>query len=188
MPGQRLCVVSGPARSVLTGERTALNFLQMLSGTATAAYAFVAAVSGTSAVILDTRKTLPGLRLAQKYAVRTGGAHNHRIGLYDAILIKENHLAAGGGITRTLEAAREIGGDVLIEIEVETLDQVREALVAGAHRLLLDNFSRGGTRGRGRPARRTRPGRHARGLGRYHTGQHPRDCRDRRRLSSQSVR
>ena len=139
--GQLICTVNGPAHSVLTGERTALNFLQLLSATATAAHAYVGAVADTQAVILDTRKTIPGLRLAQKYAVRVGGAQNHRIGLYDAILIKENHVASGGGVRRTLEAAKRLGGDVLVEIEVETLDQAREALEAGAHRLLLDNFS-----------------------------------------------
>ena len=138
---QTVCTLSGTARSVLTGERTALNFLQSLSATATAAHAYVDSVSGTDTVILDTRKTIPGLRLAQKYAVRTGGAQNHRIGLFDAILIKENHIASGGGIGPTLEAAFAIDGDVLVEIEVETLDQAREALEAGAHRLLLDNFS-----------------------------------------------
>ena len=139
--GQTVCALTGPARGVLTGERTALNFLQSLSATATAAHAYVDSVSGTDTVILDTRKTLPGLRLAQKYAVRTGGAQNHRIGLFDAILIKENHITSGGGIGPTLAAALAIDADVLVEIEVETLDQAREALEAGAHRLLLDNFS-----------------------------------------------
>jgi len=141
---QLICTVSGAAHSVLTGERTALNFLQLLSATASAAHAYVDAVSDTQTIILDTRKTIPGLRLAQKYAVRVGGAQNHRIGLYDAILIKENHIASGGGIRRTLEAATGLNGDVLVEIEVETLDQAREALEAGAHRLLLDNFSTDG--------------------------------------------
>jgi nicotinate-nucleotide pyrophosphorylase (carboxylating) len=141
---QLICTVSGAAQSVLTGERTALNFLQLLSATATAAYTYVDAVTDTQAIILDTRKTIPGLRLAQKYAVRVGGAQNHRIGLYDAILIKENHIASGGGIRKTLEAATRLSTDVLIEIEVETLDQAREALEAGVHRLLLDNFSTDG--------------------------------------------
>jgi len=139
--GQLICTVSGSARHILTGERTALNFLQLLSATATTAHAYVAAITGTQATILDTRKTLPGLRLAQKYAVQIGGAQNHRIGLHDAILIKENHIASGGGISRTLKAALEISGNILVEIEVETLDEAREALQAGAHRLLLDNFS-----------------------------------------------
>ena len=138
---QLICTVRGSARNVLTGERTALNFLQLLSATATAAHAYVDAIADTQATILDTRKTIPGLRLAQKYAVLTGGAKNHRIGLHDAILIKENHIASGGGITNTLKAALAISQDVLVEIEVETLDEAREALQAGAHRLLLDNFS-----------------------------------------------
>ncbi len=138
---RHICTVSGPARAILTGERTALNFLQLLSATATTTRAYVDAVAGTNTTILDTRKTIPGQRLAQKYAVLTGGAQNHRIGLYDAILIKENHIASGGGIRRTLETALRIGRDVLVEIEVETLNDTRTALEAGAHRLLLDNFS-----------------------------------------------
>ena len=141
-PEQLICTISGAARSMLTGERTALNFLQLLSATATIAREYVDAIRTTKAVILDTRKTIPGLRLAQKYAVRTGGAQNHRIGLHDAILIKENHIAAGGGIRKTLESAFRLSEEnILVEIEVETLDQAREALEAGAHRLLLDNFS-----------------------------------------------
>jgi len=139
--GHSICTVSGLARSVLTGERTALNFLQLLSATATTARKYIDAVAGTRATILDTRKTIPGLRLAQKYAVQTGGAQNHRLGLYDAVLIKENHIAAGGGICKTLETALKLANHVLVEIEVETLDQARESLEAGAHRLLLDNFS-----------------------------------------------
>ncbi|MDP6675080.1 MAG: carboxylating nicotinate-nucleotide diphosphorylase [Gammaproteobacteria bacterium] len=138
---QLVCTISGSARSILTGERTALNFLQLLSATATTTHAFVDAISGTRAAILDTRKTLPGLRLAQKYAVLIGGAQNHRIGLHDAILIKENHITSGGGISKILESALQPDESVLIEIEVETLDETREALEAGAHRLLLDNFS-----------------------------------------------
>jgi len=141
---QRVCTVSGSARSVLTGERTALNFLQLLSATATTAHAYVDAITGTQATILDTRKTIPGLRLAQKYAVQIGGAQNHRIGLFDAILIKENHIASGGGIRKTLETALKLSENILVEIEVETLDETREALTAGAHRLLLDNFSTDG--------------------------------------------
>ena len=142
--GQTVCAIRGPARSILSGERTALNFLQTLSGTATRAAAYVDAVAGTNATILDTRKTLPGLRLAQKYAVRCGGASNHRIGLYDAILIKENHIRAAGSITTALKnavAASDTG--VMVEIEVEDLDQLAEALDAGAQRVLLDNFDLG---------------------------------------------
>ncbi len=136
-----LCEIEGPARSVLTGERTALNFLQTLSATATATACYVAALKGTDTRILDTRKTVPGLRLAQKYAVRCGGGVNHRIGLFDAILIKENHILSAGGIGNTINAALESADDVMIEIEVESLDELREALEAGAKRLLLDNFS-----------------------------------------------
>ncbi len=137
-----LCELSGPARPLLTGERTALNFLQTLSATATATRSFVEAVAHTGARILDTRKTLPGLRLAQKYAVRTGGGTNHRIGLFDAYLIKENHIVAAGGIPAAVRIARRHPGDCLVEIEVETLPQTAEALTTGADRLLLDNFSR----------------------------------------------
>ena len=139
--GQTVCVIRGPARPILSGERTALNFLQTLSGTATRAAVYVDAVAGTSATILDTRKTLPGLRLAQKYAVRCGGARNHRIGLYDAILIKENHIRAAGSIAAALKAAA--GAGVMVEVEVEDLDQLAEALDAGAQRVLLDNFDLG---------------------------------------------
>ncbi|MGI9329528.1 MAG: carboxylating nicotinate-nucleotide diphosphorylase [Gammaproteobacteria bacterium] len=137
--GQTLCELQGPARGLLTAERTALNFLQTLSATATAARRYVDAVAGTGTIILDTRKTLPGLRLAQKYAVRCGGASNHRIGLFDAILIKENHIAAAGGIAAAANAARSSG--VLVEIEVENMAQLDEALQVSADRLLLDNFS-----------------------------------------------
>ncbi|HHQ14533.1 MAG TPA: carboxylating nicotinate-nucleotide diphosphorylase, partial [Chromatiales bacterium] len=137
--GGTVCELHGPARGLLTGERTALNFLQALSGTATLTRRYVDAVSGTGVTLLDTRKTVPGLRLAQKYAVRCGGASNHRIGLFDAILIKENHIAAAGSIAAAVDAAA--GSDVLIEIEVENLDQLREALQTPAQRLLLDNFS-----------------------------------------------
>jgi nicotinate-nucleotide pyrophosphorylase (carboxylating) len=139
--GETLCEVYGPARAVLTGERTALNFLQLLSATATAARRYVDAVAGTGAKILDTRKTIPGLRLGQKYAVRVGGADNHRIGLFDAILIKENHIAAAGGIQPAVDRALEQGDDVLIEVEVENLEQFVAGLGSGAQRLLLDNFS-----------------------------------------------
>lgn len=136
-----LCNVDGPARSVLSGERTALNFLQTLSATATVTAGYVAALTGTDAKILDTRKTLPGLRLAQKYAVRCGGGVNHRIGLFDAVLIKENHILSAGSIEAALSTAMASSQGTLIEIEVESLDEFREALDAGAQRLLLDNFS-----------------------------------------------
>ena len=128
----------GPARAMLTGERTALNFLQTLSATATAARRYVDAVAGTGVRILDTRKTIPGLRSAQKYAVRCGGASNHRIGLFDAILIKENHIAAAGGIRPAADAAARAG--VLVEIEVENLEQLEAALGTSVSRILLDNF------------------------------------------------
>jgi nicotinate-nucleotide pyrophosphorylase (carboxylating) len=131
----------GPARALLSGERTALNFLQMLSGTATITAAYVAAVGGTKAKILDTRKTIPGLRLAQKYAVRCGGGVNHRIGLFDAILIKENHILGAGGIERAIAAARRLHPGLPVEIEVESLGEMRQALAGGAERLLLDNFT-----------------------------------------------
>jgi nicotinate-nucleotide pyrophosphorylase (carboxylating) len=136
-----ICKLVGPARAILTGERTALNFLQTLSGTATLTARFVAAIEGTRAKLLDTRKTLPGLRLAQKYAVRQGGGHNHRIGLFDAILVKENHIKAAGGIPAVLSKAAGIEDDVLVEIEVESLEEMKTALDAGATRILLDNFS-----------------------------------------------
>jgi nicotinate-nucleotide pyrophosphorylase (carboxylating) len=139
--GQGVCELRGKARPILSGERTALNFLQTLSGTASLAGRYVAAVSDTSATILDTRKTIPGLRLAQKYAVRCGGASNHRVGLFDAILIKENHIRAAGSISDALEAASRTAGEgVMIEVEVEGLDELSEALAAGARRILLDNF------------------------------------------------
>jgi len=141
--GTEVCRIRGAARSLLTAERTALNFLQTLSGTATRAAAYVHAVAGTGVRILDTRKTVPGLRDAQKYAVTCGGASNHRIGLYDAILIKENHIAAAGSVSAALAAAEQVArdaGGVEIEIEVEDLQQLEEALQAGARRVLLDNF------------------------------------------------
>jgi nicotinate-nucleotide pyrophosphorylase (carboxylating) len=141
-----LCKLVGPARSLLTGERTALNFLQTLSATATTTAAYVHAIKGTSTRILDTRKTIPGLRLAQKYAVTCGGGVNHRVGLFDAILIKENHIKSAGGIAAALRAAQRLDADVLIEIEVETQDELLEALDAGAARILLDNFTVEGLR------------------------------------------
>ncbi|HYW75448.1 MAG TPA: carboxylating nicotinate-nucleotide diphosphorylase [Gammaproteobacteria bacterium] len=143
---QVLCRLSGPARGILTAERTALNFLQTLSGTATLARRYADVVAGTSATVIDTRKTLPGLRRAQKYAVALGGCGNHRMGLYDFILIKENHIAAAGGVAAALEAAGAQRAGVPIEIEVETLAQLEEALQAGAERILLDNFGVEGLR------------------------------------------
>jgi nicotinate-nucleotide pyrophosphorylase (carboxylating) len=136
-----VCELQGPARSIVTGERTALNFLQTLSGTATAARSYADIVAGTATRILDTRKTLPGLRLAQKYAVRCGGGENHRVGLFDAVLIKENHIAAVGGVSAAVAAARHRSPQVMIEVEVETLAQLREALATDADRIMLDNFS-----------------------------------------------
>jgi len=139
--GDVICKLVGPARALLTGERTALNFLQTLSSAATITARFVEAIAGTNARILDTRKTLPGLRMAQKYAVTCGGGYNHRVGLFDAILIKENHIRAAGGIAAALARATASGADVLVEVEVETHEELLEALDAGAQRILLDNFS-----------------------------------------------
>ena len=138
---QQLCTLDGPARALLTGERTALNFLQALSATATETRRYVDAVAGTRCRILDTRKTIPGLRVAQKYAVRCGGGTNHRIGLFDAILVKENHIAAAGSIANAVSEARRLDSKVLLEVEVENLTQLREALDARVDRILLDNFS-----------------------------------------------
>ncbi|GAB6050480.1 carboxylating nicotinate-nucleotide diphosphorylase [Hydrogenophilus islandicus] len=141
-PNQPICEVESRARTLLTAERTALNFLQLLSGVATQVRHYCRAVEGTQAQIVDTRKTIPGLRLAQKYAVRVGGGTNHRIGLYDGILIKENHIIAAGGIAQALEAARRIApSNVFIQIEVENLTQLEEALRCGATMILLDNMS-----------------------------------------------
>lgn len=143
-PGTRICEIRGQARALLTAERTALNFLQTLSAVATATRRYVEAVAGTRAKIVDTRKTLPGLRVAQKYAVRVGGGLNHRMGLYDAMLIKENHVAAAGGIAKALrEAQRAAPPGVWIEIEVENLQQLKEALDTGAKMVLLDNMDLG---------------------------------------------
>lgn len=140
-PNALLCRIEGPARALLTGERTALNFLQTLSGTATVARHYADIVAGTSCTVLDTRKTLPGLRTAQKYAVRVGGCGNHRMGLFDAVLIKENHIAAAGGIAQAMHAALALDAGVPIQIEVENLDELEQALSAGATSILLDNFS-----------------------------------------------
>jgi nicotinate-nucleotide pyrophosphorylase (carboxylating) len=139
--GQEICEIKGNARALLTAERSALNFLQTLSAVAVQTRRYVDAISGTDATIVDTRKTLPGLRLAQKYAVKCGGGVNHRFGLYDGILIKENHIIAAGGIAEALNLARTIASpELLIQIEVETLDELRIALIAGAKMVLLDNF------------------------------------------------
>jgi nicotinate-nucleotide pyrophosphorylase (carboxylating) len=143
-----VCTLVGPSRAILTAERSALNFLQLLSGVATATRRYVNVIAGTQAAILDTRKTLPGLRLAQKYAVRVGGGQNQRLALYDGILIKENHIAAAGGITAALVAARQAalgkvgtaGSAVTVQVEVENLVELEEALTAGATSILLDNF------------------------------------------------
>ena len=138
-PEQLLCELKGPARSILTGERTAINFLQTLSGTATLVASFVELIKDTKTKILDTRKTIPGLRLAQKYAVHCGGGVNHRIGLYDAILIKENHILAAGSISNAVTQAKK--QTLPVEVEVETLHQLEEALSANADQILLDNFN-----------------------------------------------
>ena len=137
---QQLCTLSGPTRSLLTGERTALNLLQTLSGTATLTRRYVDAIKNTRAKLLDTRKTIPGLRLAQKYAVSCGGGFNHRIGLFDAILIKENHIHAAGGIAEAIQSARFNNPDMSVEVEVENIEQLQQAITAHAERVLLDNF------------------------------------------------
>ena len=137
-PGQVLCTLSGTARSILTGERTAINFLQTLSATATTVAAYVEIIKDTKTKILDTRKTIPGLRLAQKYAVECGGGMNHRMGLYDAILIKENHIISAGSITAAVKQAKL--KKLPVEVEVESLDELKQALNAEADQILLDNF------------------------------------------------
>jgi nicotinate-nucleotide pyrophosphorylase (carboxylating) len=139
--GAVVCRIDGQARAIVTGERSALNFLQTLSATATQTAACVAGVAGTRARVLDTRKTLPGLRVAQKYAVRCGGGHNHRMGLWDAVLIKENHIAAAGSIAAAIASARAIAPGVLLEVEVESLDELREALAARPDRIMIDDFT-----------------------------------------------
>jgi nicotinate-nucleotide pyrophosphorylase (carboxylating) len=144
--GQEVCRLAGPAGTILTGERTALNFLQTLSATATQARAYADAVRGTGVEVLDTRKTIPGLRRAQKYAVRCGGASNHRLGLFDAMLIKENHIGAAGSITAAVHQARTAHPGLSLEVEVEDLEQLDEACRAGADRALLDNFGLDGLR------------------------------------------
>jgi nicotinate-nucleotide pyrophosphorylase (carboxylating) len=139
--GRRLFSVAGPARALLTAERSALNFLQFLSGTATAAHSYAELLKGTQCRLLDTRKTIPGLRSAQKYAVRVGGGDNHRMGLFDGILIKENHLAAAGGVAAAVREAKRHAGHVPVEVEVENLSQLQQAIDTGADIALLDNFS-----------------------------------------------
>ncbi len=145
-PDQVLCRIEGPARALLSAERTAMNFLQTLSGTATTTRRFADLIDGTGCRLLDTRKTIPGLRLAQKYAVRCGGGVNHRIGLFDAFLLKENHLIAAGGIAPAVERARALDPGKLLEVEVESLDELIQARDAGVDRILLDNFSIGDLR------------------------------------------
>jgi nicotinate-nucleotide pyrophosphorylase (carboxylating) len=141
VPTQTICQLRGRARSLVSGERSALNFLQLLCGTATVTAEYVAAVVGTGARLLDTRKTVPGLRLAQKYAVRCGGGVNQRFGLFDAILIKENHILACGGVEQAVAAARRMHANLPVEVEVESIDELREALAGRCERILLDNFS-----------------------------------------------
>jgi nicotinate-nucleotide pyrophosphorylase (carboxylating) len=139
--GQILFTVAGNARALLSAERTALNFLQLLSATATVAHRYASLIADTTCRVLDTRKTIPGLRSAQKYAVAVGGGTNHRMGLYDGILIKENHIMAAGSIGAAVARARELHGEAPVEVEVETLEQLREAIAVGADRALLDNFT-----------------------------------------------
>ncbi|KIO36832.1 carboxylating nicotinate-nucleotide diphosphorylase [Shewanella sp. cp20] len=140
LPNQVLCEMSGSARAILTGERTAMNFIQTLSGVATLTKLYVDRLAGTHCKLLDTRKTIPGLRTAQKYAVTCGGGKNHRIGLFDAFLIKENHIMASGSIASAIKAARRLASDKLVEVEVESIDELKQALDAGADIVMLDNF------------------------------------------------
>jgi nicotinate-nucleotide pyrophosphorylase (carboxylating) len=140
-PDQTLFTVEGPARALLTGERTALNFLQLLSATASAAHAYAVLLQGTQCRLLDTRKTIPGLRTAQKYAVRVGGGHNHRMGLFDGILIKENHIMAAGSMAAAVAEAKQAARKVPVEVEVENLDELEQAIAAGADIAMLDNFA-----------------------------------------------
>ena len=140
-PNQELVRLEGPTRPILTGERTALNFLQTLSGTATAAYNYAQVLEGTTTKLLDTRKTVPGLREAQKYAIRTGGGQNHRLGLFDGILLKENHIAAAGSITNAVKEAKRRYPEIPVEVEVENMEQLNEAIEAGSDIIMLDNFT-----------------------------------------------
>ena len=139
--GEAVCELSGPVRGLLSGERTALNFLQLLSAVATSARSMAAALAGSRAVLLDTRKTIPGLRQAQKYAVRMGGGSNHRMGLYDAVLLKENHIAAAGGVREAIQEASRRGGNLPVTVEVQDMNELADALDAGARWVMLDNFS-----------------------------------------------
>jgi nicotinate-nucleotide pyrophosphorylase (carboxylating) len=139
-PGAVICRLSGKAQALVSAERTALNFLQLLSGTATQTAAYVAALAGTTTRLLDTRKTVPGMRLAQKYAVRCGGGYNQRMGLYDAILVKENHIIAAGSIAAAVDAARRLHPTLMLEVEVENLGELAQAIDAGVDRIMLDNF------------------------------------------------
>ena len=139
--GEAVCELSGPVRGLLSGERTALNFLQLLSAVATSARSMAAALAGSRAVLLDTRKTIPGLRQAQKYAVRMGGGSNHRMGLYDAVLLKENHIAAAGGVREAIQEASRRGGNLPVTVEVQDMNELAQALNAGARWVMLDNFS-----------------------------------------------
>ena len=139
--GEAVCELSGPVRGLLSGERTALNFLQLLSAVATSARSMAAALAGSRAVLLDTRKTIPGLRQAQKYAVRMGGGSNHRMGLYDAVLLKENHIAAAGGVREAIQEASRRGGNLPVTVEVQDMNELAQALDAGARWVMLDNFS-----------------------------------------------
>ncbi|MCF7363069.1 nicotinate-nucleotide diphosphorylase [Vibrio diazotrophicus] len=140
-PNQTLCTLSGPARILLTGERNAMNFIQTLSGCATTTAEYAKALEGTNCRLLDTRKTIPGLRSALKYAVACGGGYNHRIGVFDAYLIKENHIIANGGITQTIKTAKELNPGKPVEVETESLEELREAIEAGADIIMLDNFT-----------------------------------------------
>ena len=174
--------IAGPARAVLTGERTALNFMQLLSATATAARGFVDAVAGTGCVILDTRKTLPGLRTAQKYAVRCGGARNYRIGLYDMVLIKENHIAAAGSLSGAIVAARRAAPGLPVEVEVESLAEFQEALAARPDIIMLDEFTQPDMRQGCRNQPRDRAPGQNRGLRQRVSGNGPRHRHNRRGL------
>ena len=140
-PNQTLCTLTGPARILLTGERNAMNFIQTLSGCATTTAEYAKALEGTNCRLLDTRKTIPGLRSALKYAVACGGGYNHRIGVFDAYLIKENHIIANGGITQTIKTAKELNPGKPVEVETESLEELREAIEAGADIIMLDNFT-----------------------------------------------
>ncbi len=173
--GQRLFEVEGNARALLTAERTALNFLQLLSATATAAHRYAALIEGTGCHVLDTRKTIPGLRTAQKYAVRIGGGRNHRIGLFDAVLIKENHIMAAGSITAAVANSRALHAQARVEVEVENIEELREAIAAGADIAMLDDFPLAQMREAVAINRASRAAARTRGLRRRDRGQRPID-------------